>query len=89
LGFEILINESSSCPNRHSLPKTPDENLQIRYLIFLIFQNHPILYQVIMVLRPKAADRNMHFEPADFVSFTIKLLKNAGIQKTVNATELL
>jgi len=28
----------------------------------------------------------MHFEPADFVSFTITILKNAGIQKTVNAT---
>jgi len=28
----------------------------------------------------------MHFEPADFVSFTITILKNAGIQKTVNTT---
>ena len=28
----------------------------------------------------------MHFEPADFVSFAITILKNAGIQKTVNAT---
>jgi len=28
----------------------------------------------------------MHFEPADFTSFTKRILKNAGIQKTVNAT---
>jgi hypothetical protein len=28
----------------------------------------------------------MHFEPADFVSTTIRILENAGIQKTVNAT---
>jgi len=39
-----------------------------------------------MVLRPTVADRNMHFEPADFVSTTIRILENAGIQKTVNAT---
>ena len=29
----------------------------------------------------------MHFEPAYFLSFTKRILKNAGIQKTVNATE--
>jgi len=28
----------------------------------------------------------MYFKPADFVSFAITILKNAGIQKTVNAT---
>ena len=27
----------------------------------------------------------MYFEPADFTSFTKRILKNAGIQKTVNA----
>jgi hypothetical protein len=40
-----------------------------------------------MIIRPRAAYRNMHFEPADFTSFTKRILKNAGIQKTVNATE--
>jgi hypothetical protein len=30
----------------------------------------------------------MHFELADFVSFAITILKNAGIQKTVNAAAL-
>jgi hypothetical protein len=30
----------------------------------------------------------MYFEPADFASFTNRILKNAGIQKTVNATPL-
>ena len=29
----------------------------------------------------------MHFESADFASFTNRILKNAGNQKTVNATE--
>ncbi len=28
----------------------------------------------------------MHFEPEDFVSFTITILENGGIQVTVNAT---
>jgi hypothetical protein len=28
----------------------------------------------------------MHFEPADFTSFTNRILKNAGIQKSVNAS---
>jgi len=28
----------------------------------------------------------MHFEQADFASFTNRILKNAGIQKTVNTT---
>jgi hypothetical protein len=28
----------------------------------------------------------MHFELADFASFTNRILKNAGIQKPVNAT---
>jgi hypothetical protein len=37
-------------------------------------------------MRPTVADRNMHFEPADFFSFTITILKNAGIHVTVNAT---
>jgi len=32
------------------------------------------------------SDRNMHFEPAYFTSFTKRILKNSGIQKTVNAT---
>jgi hypothetical protein len=30
----------------------------------------------------------MHFELADFVSFAITILKNAGIQKTVHAVAL-
>jgi len=28
----------------------------------------------------------MHFESRDFASFTNRILKNAGIQKTVNVT---
>jgi hypothetical protein len=28
----------------------------------------------------------MHFEPADFVSFTITMLENYGIHITINAT---
>jgi hypothetical protein len=28
----------------------------------------------------------MHFEPADFASFTNRILKNAGIQKPVKET---
>ena len=31
-----------------------------------------------MVLRPIATYRNIHFEPADFASFTNRILKNAG-----------
>ncbi len=30
---------------------------------------------------PQTTDRNMHFEPADFLSFTKRILKNAGVQK--------
>jgi hypothetical protein len=30
--------------------------------------------------------RNMHFEPADFVSFTMTMLENYGIHVTVNVT---
>jgi hypothetical protein len=36
--------------------------------------------------RLMVAYRNMHFELADFASFTNRILKNAGIQKPVNAT---
>ena len=30
--------------------------------------------------------RNMHFEPADFVSFTITILETTGFIKTINTT---
>jgi len=30
--------------------------------------------------------RNMHFEPADFVSFTMTILENYGVHVIVNVT---
>ena len=63
------------------LPKIPNDSLQTRTLISGDFQNLPIPDQVFMVLRPIATYRNMHFEPAYFLSFTKRILKNAGIQK--------
>jgi hypothetical protein len=55
-------------------------------LIFRAFQNLPIPDQVITLWWLSVPDRNLHFDPADFTSFTKRILKNAGIQKTVNAT---
>ena len=43
------------------------------------FQNLPILDQLSTLLGPTVAYRNIHFEPADFASFTNRILKNAGI----------
>ena len=51
-----------------------------------MFQNLPILDQLSTLVGPTVAYRYMYFEPADFVSFAITILKNGGIQKTVNAT---
>ena len=62
-------------------------SIHLRYLTLQAFQNLPILDQVIIVVRQRAPYRNMQFESADFASFTNRILKNAGIQKTVNATE--
>jgi hypothetical protein len=55
-------------------------------LEFWVFRNLPIPDQIIIVLRQTVAYRKMRFEPAGFLSFTKRILKNAGIQKTVNTT---
>ncbi len=51
-----------------------------------MFQNLPILDQLSTLLGPTVAYRNMHFEPADFASFTITILENYGVHVTVNGT---
>jgi mannose-6-phosphate isomerase-like protein (cupin superfamily) len=40
-----------------------------------------------MLLKPTFADRNMHFEPPDFASFTNRILKNAGIDFSDGPTD--
>ena len=54
-------------------------------MILRAFQNLPILDQLSTLLGPTVAYRNMHFEPADFVSITMTILENWGLQVTVNA----
>jgi hypothetical protein len=62
-----------SCPDILSrfdrddrLPKIPNDSLQTRTLISEAFQNHPILYQVIMILGQKPADRILvHYRGRD------------------------
>jgi hypothetical protein len=47
LRFEVLVIAPYSCPNRHFPPKTPDDSLQIRNLIFPNLKDIPIPDQVI------------------------------------------
>ena len=49
----------------------------------LLFQYHSSIVEPQFLNR---FYRNMHFVPVDFASFTNRILKNAGIEKTVNAT---
>jgi len=68
---------------RPSFQKTPTYlfSIVLQSLTFSEFGNLPILDQVITLWWLSVPYRNMHFEPADFLSFTNRILKNAGIQK--------
>ena len=53
---------------------------------FSVFQFYAIIVGLWNLWFWSDTYRNMHLEPADFVSFTITMLENCGIHVTGNAT---